>query len=151
MRTAGLLYEFGKFRMLDLANLLSAVEYDLMCPRNPIGTVDLFMVSHHGLKVSNAKFLVHALHPRAAIMNNGPHKGGDPETLDIVKSSPGLQDLWQLHYSAKAGGPKNASANFIANEQDPCEGKPIKVVVQRDGTFTITNTRNSFSKTYKPE
>ncbi len=147
----GLLYEFGKFRMLDLADLLSAVEYDLMCPKNPIGTVDLFMVSHHGLKVSNAKFLVHALHPKAAIMNNGPRKGGDAQTLDIVKSSPGLQDLWQLHYSPKAGGPKNAPADFIANEQDPCEGKPIKVVVQRDGTFTITNTRNSFSKAYKPE
>ena len=81
-------------------------------PQNPIGTVDLFMVSHHGLKVSNAKFLVHAVRPRAAIMNNGPHKGGDPETLDVVKSSPGLQDLWQLHYFPKAGDAKNAPADF---------------------------------------
>jgi beta-lactamase superfamily II metal-dependent hydrolase len=147
----GLSYEFGKFRMLDLADLLSAVEYDLMCPKNPVGTVDLFMVSHHGLKMSNAKFLVHALHPKVAIMNNGPRKGGDPEVLDIVRSSPGLQDLWQLHYSPKAGGARNVPADFIANIQDPCEGKPIKVVVQRDGTFTITNTRNDFSKTYKPQ
>ena len=115
----GLLYEFGKFRMIDLADLLSAVEYDLMCPKNPVGTVDLFMVSHHGLRMSNAKFLVHALRPRVAIMNNGPHKGGDPEALDIVKSSPGLQDLWQLHYSPKAGSAKNAPADFIANTQDP--------------------------------
>ena len=50
--------------MLDLADLLSWVEYDLVCPRNLVGTVDLFMVSHHGLKVSNAKFLVHAVRPR---------------------------------------------------------------------------------------
>jgi beta-lactamase superfamily II metal-dependent hydrolase len=145
----GLLYEFGKFRMLDLADLLSAIEYDLVCPKNLVGTVDLFMVSHHGLKVSNAKFLVHALRPKVAIMNNGPRKGGDPETLDVLKSSPGLQDLWQLHYS-KAGGQKNAPADFIANLKEPCEAKLIKVTVQRDGTFTVTNTRNNFSKTYTP-
>ena len=49
--------------------------------------------------MSNAKFLVHALRPKVAIMNNGGRKGGDPETLDIIRSSPGLQDLWQLHYA----------------------------------------------------
>jgi len=147
----GLLYEFGKFRMLDLADLLSAVEYDLMCPKNLVGAVDLFMVSHHGLKMSNAKFLVHALRPKVAIMNNGGRKGGDPETLDIIRSSPGLQDVWQLHYAPKAGDQKNAPADFIANLQDPCEGKLIKVIAQRDGAFTVTNLRNSFSKTYKPQ
>jgi hypothetical protein len=26
----------------------------------------------------------------------------------------------------------------------------IKVSAQEDGTFTVTNTRNGFSKTYKP-
>ena len=147
--SVGLVYEFGRFRMLDLADLLSSVEYDLVCPRNLVGTVDLFMVSHHGLKVSNAKFLVHALRPRVAIMNNGPRKGGAPETLDILKISPGLQDLWQPHYS-EAGGQKNAPADFIANLQEPCEAKLIKVTVRRDGTFTVVNTRNGFSKTYGP-
>jgi competence protein ComEC len=146
----GLLYEFGKFRMLDLADLLSPIEYDLMCPKNLVGTVDLFMVSHHGFKVSNSKFLVHALRPKVAIMNNGARKGGEPETLDVLKSSPGLQDLWQLHYS-NAGGQKNSPADFIANPKEPCEAKLIKVTVQRDGTFTVTNTRNNFSKTYKPQ
>jgi hypothetical protein len=71
-----------------------------------VGTVDLFMVSHHGLKVSNAKFLVHALRPRVAVMNNGARKGGAPETLDVLEGSPGFQDLWQLHYS-EAGGQRN--------------------------------------------
>jgi beta-lactamase superfamily II metal-dependent hydrolase len=147
--SVGLLYEFGRFRMLDLADLLSWVEYDLVCPRNLVGTVDLFMVSHHGLKVSNAKFLVHAVRPRVAVMNNGARKGGEPETLDVLHGSPGFQDLWQLHYS-EAGGQKNAPADFIANLQEPCEAKLIKVTVRRDGTFTVTNTRNGFSKTYEP-
>jgi competence protein ComEC len=146
--SVGLLYEFGKFRMIDLGDLLSSVEYDLMCPNNLVGTVDLFMLSHHGLAVSNAKFLVHALRPKAAIMNNGSRKGGAPETFDTLKSSPGLIDLWQLH-SSIAAGEKNAPEDFIANPKDPCEGKLIKVSAQRDGAFTITNTRNDFSKTYK--
>jgi beta-lactamase superfamily II metal-dependent hydrolase len=147
--SVGMLFEFGKFRMLDLADLLSPYEYDLMCPNNPIGTVDLFMVSHHGFKVSNSKFLVHALRPKVFIMNNGARKGGEPEVFDILKSSPGMQDLWQLHYALSAGD-KNSSEELIANMEQNCQGKSIKVSVQRDGVFTVTNMRNNFSKTYKP-
>ena len=55
-----------------------------------------------------------------------------------------------MHYS-NAGGQKNAPADFIANMKDPCEAKLIKVTVRRDGTFTVTNMRNDFSKTYKPQ
>jgi hypothetical protein len=129
--------------------VLSSVEYELVCTRNLVGSVDLFMVSHHGLKVSNAKYLVHALRPRVAVMNNGARKGGAPETLDVLKTSPGFEDLWQLHYS-EAGSERNAPADFVADLQVPCEGKPIKASVRRDGTFTVTNTRNGFSKTCKP-
>jgi hypothetical protein len=84
-----------------------------------------------------------------AVMNNGARKGGDPVTFDMLKASPGLLDLWQLHTSVSAKD-KNAPADFIANTQEPCEGKAIKVSVQRNGTFTVTNMRNQFSKTYKP-
>ncbi len=62
--------------------------------------------------MSNAKFLVHALRPKVAIMNNGGRKGGDPETLDIIRSSPGLQDLWQLHYAPYLAA---ASGNFLTS------------------------------------
>ncbi|HTZ20704.1 MAG TPA: MBL fold metallo-hydrolase [Opitutaceae bacterium] len=147
--SVGLLFEFGKFRLLDLADLLQRVEYKLMVPVNRVGPVDLFMVSHHGYKYSNSRLLVHALHPRVAIMNNGPHKGGDPEVFDILKSSPGMQDLWQLHASPAAGA-KNAPADFIANPEEACAAKAIKVSAQRDGTFTVTNLRNGFAKTYRP-
>jgi len=145
----GLYYQYGKFRMLDLADLLQLVECKLMSPNNLVGTIDLFMVSHHGASKSNSKMLVHALGAKAAIMNNGSRKGGDAVVLDTVKSAPGLQDLWQMHY-ATAAGDKNVAADFIANPKDPCEGKMIKVSAQLDGTFTVTNTRNDVSKTYKP-
>ena len=147
--SVGLLFEFGKFRMLDLADLLQRIEFKLMVPNNLIGTVDLFMVSHHGFKVSNSDLLVHSLRPKVAIMNNGARKGGEPRVLDTIKSSPGFQDLWQLHYS-NSGKDKNAPEQFIANLTDPCEAKMLKVSAQLDGTFTVTNTRNGFSKTYQP-
>lgn len=145
----GLLYEFGKFRMADFADLLQTQEFALMTPDNRVGTVDLFMVSHHGSLRSNNQVLVHALHPKVAIMNNGARKGGDPVTFDTLKASPGLLDLWQLHTSVSAKD-KNAPADFIANTQEACEGKAIEVSVQRDGTFTVINMRNQFSKTYQP-
>ena len=107
------------------------------------------MVSHHGFKVSNSDLLVHSLRPKVAIMNNGPRKGGEPRVLDTIKSSPGLQDLWQLHFTT-ASGEKNTPVDFIANPDPNCEAKMIKVSAQRDGTFTVTNTRNNFSKTYQP-
>jgi beta-lactamase superfamily II metal-dependent hydrolase len=147
--SVGLLYEFGKFRLLDLADLLQRVEYKLMVPDNRVGTVDVFMVSHHGFKVSNSRLLVHALRPKVAIMNNGPRKGGEPQVFDVLQGSPGFQDLWQLHFSPAAGR-KNAPVDFIANPDAACEAKLIKVSACRDGSFTVTNTRNNFSKTYQP-
>ena len=91
-------------------------------PTNLVGTVDLFMVSHHGLKLSNSKMLVHALHPKVAIMNNGPRKGGAPEVFDVLKSSPGMVDIWQAHFSPTAAE-KNSPADFIANMTIRVKGK----------------------------
>ena len=76
-------------------------------------------------------------------------KAWNPAVLDILKSSPGMLDLWQSHFSPSAGD-KNAPADFIANIEAPCEGKTIKVSARSDGTFTVTNLRNGFSRTYKP-
>ena len=120
-----------------------------MVPDNLVGTVDVFMVSHHGFKVSNSRLLVHALRPKVAIMNNGPRKGGEPQVFDVLQGSPGFQDRWQLPCSPAAGR-KNAPVDFIANPGAACEAKLIKVSACRDGSFTVTNTRNNFSKTYQP-
>jgi hypothetical protein len=133
--------------MLDLADLLQAVEHKLMCPANVIGNVDLFMVSHHGFKASNSRLLVHSVRPRVAILNNSARKGGEPEVLDILRSSPGFQDLWQMHRST-AAGEKNAPENFIANPGEPCEARAITVAALYNGVFTVTNAGNNFSRTY---
>jgi competence protein ComEC len=57
-----------------------------------------------------------ASHPRVAIMDNGEKKGGSPGTLDTLHSSPGLEALYQLHYSTESAD-KNTAAEYIANLQ----------------------------------
>jgi len=167
---------FGKFRALHLGDLTWNKEFDLMCPQNRLGTVDLWIVSHHGQAISNSEVLAHAIQPRVAIVNNGTRKGGQPEAMKIIHSSPGLEDLWQLHFSQLSGQEYTVAGMFIANTADdapssmpvapfvnprpgtqsappPVHNGPaywIKVSAQQDGTFTVTNARNGFSKTYKP-
>ena len=94
---------FGKFRTVHLGDLTWNKEFDLVCPSNRLGTVDLFIVSHHGQANSNAEVLVHALAPRVAILNNGTRKGGQPDAMRVLFSSPGLEDLWQIHFSLLSG------------------------------------------------
>ena len=147
-RSLGTLITFGKFRFLDLGDLTKRKERDLVCPNNLIGTVDLYLTTHHGVNQSNAKVIVDAIHPRVSIMNNGVHKGGSPDAWETIHDSPGLQDLWQLHYAMGSDKAHNVSEMFIANPEEKCEGKYIKVTAETNGTFTVLNSRNNFKKTY---
>ena len=147
-RSVGVLITYGKFRFLDLGDLTKKKEMELACPSNLIGTVDLFLVTHHGADLSNPKALVWALHPRVAIFDNGPRKGASPAAWQIVHDSPGLVDLWQLHYAAESDKDHNVAEERIANVKENCEGKGIKVLAETDGAFTVTNKRNGFEKKY---
>ena len=168
-------FTFGSFRAVHMGDLTWNKEMDLMCPVNRLGEVDLFVVSHHGQAISNSPALVHALAPRVAILNNGTRKGGQPEAMKVLFSSPGLENLWQLHFSQLSGQEYTVPGVFIANGVDDqpgslpiapaTAGSPvtpgsvpapvhngqaywIKVSAQRDGSFTVTNARNGFSKRY---
>ena len=103
-QSVGNLITFGRFRAVHLGDLTWNKEKDLACPTNKIGTVDLFVVTHHGQPVSNPEVLVHAIQPRVAIMNNGTQKGGQPEAMRVIYTTPGLEDLWQLHFSLFSEG-----------------------------------------------
>src|SRR5580698_839414 len=148
-RSLGVLITFEKFRFLDMGDLTWNKELELMCPNNPIGAVDVLLVSHHGLNQSNSPALVDAVHPRVAIMNNGAHKGASPDAWQIVKDSPGLEDLWQLHYAEDGGKEHNVADSFIANVDEHCTGQYIKLTAEGNGTFTVANQRNKFVKVYK--
>jgi beta-lactamase superfamily II metal-dependent hydrolase len=195
--SAGFVLTYGRFRTIDLGDLTWNGELDLMCPTNRIGTVDLYLTSHHGLEKSGSPALVQALRPRVVVMNNGTRKGGTLEAFAVLQETAGIEDLWQLHWSHNAGL-ENAPARFIANVDEPATiasvlttppptpgtprgaragggpggpGAPgggrgrgpagpaaaahapahlITVTALQDGTFTVTNTRNGFSKTYRP-
>ncbi|HWF38046.1 MAG TPA: MBL fold metallo-hydrolase [Candidatus Acidoferrales bacterium] len=147
-QSVGMLITYGNFRFLDLGDLTKRKEKALVCPNNLLGTVDLYLTSHHGLDESNSKAMVDALHPRVAIMNNGAHKGGIPAAWQIVHDSPGLQALWQLHYAVDGGKDHNVADEFIANLGEKDEGNYISVSAQANGIFTVTNSRNHLSKTY---
>jgi len=174
--SVGSLVSFGKFRLAHMGDLTVNFEYQLMCPNNRIGTVDAWIVSNHGQVRSGSAVLAHALQPRVAIMNNGVRKGGVPDTMKIVYTIPGLEDLWQQHFSLLGGQEWAAPGAFIANTIDeqpstveiapmppaqpgttlppaPTHSGPaywIKLSARQDGSFTVTNSRNGFTKTYRP-
>jgi beta-lactamase superfamily II metal-dependent hydrolase len=151
-QSIGVYIAFGQFRVVDLGDLSDDKEFDLMCPNNPIGRLDLFMVSHHGQQRSNRELLVHAIEPRVAIMNNGPRKGGQPEVMRVLHTAPGLEDLWQLHFSQLSGGEYNSPGLFVANLAEAIHDGTaywVKVSAREDGSFVVTNGRNGFVKAYR--
>ncbi|HWZ33376.1 MAG TPA: MBL fold metallo-hydrolase [Bryobacteraceae bacterium] len=144
-QSAGVLIQYGKFRFADLGDLTWNKEIALLCPENRVGKVDLFLTDHHGGETSPA---IHGMAPRVTIMNNGARKGGDPKGWKTVNTSPGLEDMWQLHFAVAGGKETNVSDTMIANLEEHCEGKFLKVSAEASGAFTVYNSRNKFSKTY---
>ncbi|MGI8962484.1 MAG: ComEC/Rec2 family competence protein [Bryobacteraceae bacterium] len=147
-RSLGVVIAFGNLRIFDLGDLTWNKELELVCPNNKIGKADIFVVSHHGLDQSNSPALVHGIHPRVAIMDNASNKGGSPSAWDIVKSSPGLEGFWQLHFADADGKDHNVTDPFIANVTEADTGYYLRVAANADGSFKIYNPRNKFSKRY---
>jgi hypothetical protein len=84
-------------------------------------------------------------------MNNAHVKGGDTVTFDTLRNSPRMQDVWQIHYSSEnARARDNSDDDFIANLDDAPGhvGHYIKFSVRPDGSFTVMNSRNGFTKDY---
>jgi hypothetical protein len=175
-QSVGSVISYGRFRTVDLGDLLWNWELRLACPINRIGTVDVLLTTHHGMSWSGPRALVHALHPRVVVMNNGTRKGAQVDTFQTIWSSPGLEDLWQLHWSVNGMLEYNAPGLFIANLESPGTvsalllhppgapaagtrppdiGNPehapaywIHVSARADGSFTVSNSRNGFAKAY---
>jgi hypothetical protein len=148
-QSVGLLIAYGSFRMIDMGDLTWNKEKDLVCPVNKIGKVDLYLVSHHGMNMSGSPQWVHALAPKVALMNNGARKGGSPEAWQTIHDAAGTPDIWQLHFAVSGGKEHNSADPFIANVDENCEGKWIRVDAQKDGAFKLYNSRNKYEKSYQ--
>lgn len=107
-QSIGLLFTLGRFRFAQLGDLTWNLSHRFFCPNNPIGRVDAYVVTHHARSYpkeagenswslsSCPKEEVHGLDPRIAILSGGrgaPIRRAD--ALAAVRSSPGLEDLWQ--------------------------------------------------------
>ena len=172
--SVGLVIRYGRFSMVDVGDLVQNQEHDLVCPANLIGEVDVYLTSMHGISLAGSRVFVHALRPRVVVWNNGATKGSR-EPFDTVRRSPGLEDLWQLHYLVphaasnathemlEPGGPDNNVADrFIANLggrdltrataadrlHEAAHADFIKISAWPDGRFTVTNSRTGYSKVY---
>jgi beta-lactamase superfamily II metal-dependent hydrolase len=158
----GAMFTYGSFRFLDLADLDWEKEIALVCPVNKLGQVSIWQAGRHGaLDGAGAPGFLSSITPRVVVVNNGPRKGlGGPSPnreraasvhyQRIAKTS-GVEAVWQGHRSLlQPAADANTSEQMIANlEETADQGHWIRASVQRDGTFTVTNSRNGFSQTYR--
>ena len=151
-RSLGFKLTYGKFTFLDLGDLTWNKELELSCPDNHVGRITLFQATHHGFYNDNSGAPAHvwAIDPQVVIVNNGPRKGLGANAWNTIAKIPELEDAWQVHLSLATDAAHNTTEQKIANmEATPeCKGNFLKASISRDGKFTITNSRNGYSKSY---
>jgi beta-lactamase superfamily II metal-dependent hydrolase len=148
-QSVGFLARYGKFDFVDLGDLTWGVESRLACPMNRLGAVEIFQTSQHGSNESNAPQLVHGLQPLVVVMNNGATKGGSASTFGVIKASPGLKDLWQVHLASNVPADMQTEEGLIANAGGPDQAHWLRATIEADGSFTVTNGRTAMSRSYQ--
>jgi competence protein ComEC len=139
-KSLSFLMSFGKFTFLCCGDLTWNVEAKLVTPNNPLGQVEMFMVTHHGLNASNNPVLVNAIQPHVTVMCNGPKKGGNIETLKTLRGLKSLEAAFQLHRNVDLGADDQTPPEFIANTEpsSECKGRFIKAsIAPGGGSYTV--------------
>jgi len=148
-----LLIRYGDWEFLDAADLTWNLEEKLVSPRNLVGEIDVYQVDHHGLDRSNNTHYIHSLKPAVAIMNNGHRKGTGPVTVAGLRSSPGIEAIYQVHKCLREGEDHlNTEIEKIANlvTSDECEGNFLYLTVAQDGeTYQVSVPRSGHVGTYR--
>jgi competence protein ComEC len=148
-RSLGFVLSYGAFDFLDLGDLTWNVEHKLVCPRNLIGTVDLYQATHHGLDASNNPALLAAVQPTVIVVNNGAKKGGTAAAFKWFKEQPSVKDVFALHRNVATTPADNAAPALTANDDEKCEAHGILVSVAPGGkTFTVGVPSKGTSRTY---
>ena len=126
-----LLLEFGGFRFLDAGDLTWNLEKDLVCPHDLVGEVDVYQADHHGLDQSNNPVLVRTVKPTVAIFNNGPRKGCEPKSFELMSKT--VKSVYQVHRNVRAGPQGNTEPSRIANDEADCKAEIIHLAVEKSG------------------
>lgn len=148
-KSIALLLKYGRFDFLNCGDLTWNVEHKLACPKNRVGQVDLFQVTHHGMDISNNPVLVEAIQPRSAVMCNGPRKGGSPATVRLLKNTKSLEALFQLHRNVATGPEDNTPTERIANVEEFCRGEFMRARLSPAGDhYTISKGANEPLQTF---
>ena len=115
-QSVGFVLQFGKFQFHRYGRPdLELRDRSWSARTNLIGKIDLYQTTHHGLERSNSPQFVWAIQPRVAVMNNGPRKGGPASVFEILRKSPGLEDIWQGHLALGTPKEVNTDEKMIAN------------------------------------
>jgi len=142
---------FGDWRFYDAGDLTWNQEARLVCPKNLIGQVDVYQVTHHGLDSSNNPLVLRSLQPQVAVMNNGTTKGCLPEVFATLQDTKSIQAVYQLHKNLRPDGATNNVADqYIANKEKDCQGNYVKLSVAPDAkTYTLSIPANNHSRTFQ--
>src|SRR3984893_280859 len=150
VNSIGILLSFGRFKFFDGGDLTWDIEETLVCPKNLVGAVDVFQVDHHGLDLSNNPALVRALKPSVAIIDNGPRKGGEARTFATLRSVKEIEAIYQLHRNVRTTEKDNAPPEFVANDEEACQGEFIKLSVSPDGkAYSVSIPAKKISRSYR--
>lgn len=150
--SVAMLLEYEGFRFLDNGDLTWNQEAKLVCPKNMIGEVDVYQVTHHGLDSSNNPVLLNSVRPTVSVMNNGVTKGCMPEVFANLKSCASIKAMYQVHKNMRPDGRvNNTDDEYIANRSDDkCDGNFVKLSVdEAGGTYTISIPANNHARTFK--
>jgi beta-lactamase superfamily II metal-dependent hydrolase len=152
-QSVGFVLSYGKFSFFDAGDLTWDREMQLACPVNKIGEVSLLQATHHGFSngQSGAPALISSLRPQVVIVNNGARKGFSNGGYETITQIPDLQDVWQGHSGEANDAAHNTAEEKIANLSGVAaddKGYWIKASIAANGSFTVTNARNNFSKAY---
>jgi beta-lactamase superfamily II metal-dependent hydrolase len=145
----GVVVQFGKARVMSMADTTLPVEKRLLCPLNRVGPLDLLVVSHHGSTLSTSDQLLDATRPRVALVGNGATKGGDKRVSEVLINAPSKPEIWQLHSATRSPEmdvPAERISNLLGGAPDM--GFSLKAQVTREGDIRIVNTRNWLTKEY---
>jgi competence protein ComEC len=146
-----MLVQFGNWRFYDAGDLTWNQEARLVCPKNLIGQVDVYQVTHHGLDSSNNPLVLRSLQPRVAVMNNGVTKGCLPEVFANLQDTKSLEAVYQVHKNLRPdGATSNVADEYIANKEKDCPGNHIQLAVAADGkSYKVSIPASGHARTFQ--